>query len=386
MVQTQSRPTSEALFTRAAKVLPGGVNSPVRAFRAVGGTPPFVRRGAGARITDVDGNEYIDYVGSWGPLLLGHAHPVVLEAVRAAAADGLTFGAPTEREVELAELVARLVPSIEVVRFVNSGTEAVMTALRLARGATGRSRVLKFDGGYHGHSDGLLVAAGSGPTTLGVPDSAGVPAGIANLTLSVPYNDLAGVERALLAYPDEIAAVVSHLPQILAVTLMNYLAHLNEKDAAYLNLAAGGFRDMTRVASSPFDIWRDIIATNKANIRSAIDNFMAELARMRALLDSGELEEMFSDAATSRLSIPKDMRGFIRPQFDLFVVVEDKPGIIARISTALADKKINIKDIEVVKVREGDAGTIRLAFENADDRAAAAALLTLGGFETRMKD
>ena len=181
--------------------MPGGVSSPVRAFRAVGGTPPFIARGAGAHVWDADGRAYLDFVGSWGPLILGHAHPAVVEAVRIAATDGLSFGAPTAREVEL-------VPSMEVVRFVTSGTEAVMSALRLARGVTGRPRVLKFDGVYHGHSDGLLVAAGSGPMTLGVPDIAGVPQAVASLTLSVPYNDMAAVARALETYRGEIAAVI----------------------------------------------------------------------------------------------------------------------------------------------------------------------------------
>ncbi len=188
--------------------MPGGVSSPVRAFRAVGGIPPVIERGHASRLVDVDGNEYIDYVGSWGPLILGHAHPAVVEAVAAAAASGLGFGATTEREIQLAELVTLLVPSIERVRFVSSGTEAVMSALRLARAVTGRPLVIKFDGAYHGHSDGLLVAAGSGPTTLGVPDSAGVPDALARLTVSIPYNDLSAVERALQANDSAVAAVI----------------------------------------------------------------------------------------------------------------------------------------------------------------------------------
>ena len=199
---------SAALYERAQKVLPGGVNSPVRAYQAVGRVPRFISRGYGSRVTDADGNSYIDYIGSYGPLIHGHAPEGVINALRTASSEGLTFGAPTAREVELADAVARLVPSVEVVRFVNSGTEAVMSAVRLARGVTGRPLLLKFDGGYHGHSDGLLVAAGSGPATLGVPDSAGVIPAIANSTISVPYNDLGAVERAFELHATQLAAVI----------------------------------------------------------------------------------------------------------------------------------------------------------------------------------
>jgi glutamate-1-semialdehyde 2,1-aminomutase len=199
---------SEELFARAQRLLPGGVDSPVRAFRAVGGTPRFLVRGEGARVQDADGNVYIDYLGSWGPLIHGHAPPAVVEAIVAAARDGTSFGAPTPREVELAELVTGALPSVEMVRFVSSGTEATMSALRLARAATGRDTILKFDGCYHGHADGLLVKAGSGPLSLGAPDSPGVPADMARHTLSVPYNDLLAVEAAFSAQPEAIAAVI----------------------------------------------------------------------------------------------------------------------------------------------------------------------------------
>jgi glutamate-1-semialdehyde 2,1-aminomutase len=199
---------SEELFARAQGLLPGGVDSPVRAFRAVGGTPRFLVHGEGARVVDADGNVYIDYLGSWGPLIHGHAPPRVVEAIVAAAQDGTSFGAPTPGEVELAELVVGAVPSVEMVRFVNSGTEATMSALRLARAYTGRDTILKFDGCYHGHADGLLVKAGSGPLSLGAPDSPGVPAAMARHTLSVPYNDLAAVEAAFAAQPESIAAVI----------------------------------------------------------------------------------------------------------------------------------------------------------------------------------
>ncbi|MCS7314925.1 MAG: glutamate-1-semialdehyde 2,1-aminomutase [Bryobacterales bacterium] len=199
---------SAALLERAARVIPGGVNSPVRAFRAVPGTPPFIVRGEGARIWDADGNCYLDYIGSWGPLILGHAHPEVVAAVEEAASGGTSFGLPTEREVELAELICEAVPSIEMVRLVNSGTEATMSALRLARAFTGRELVLKFEGCYHGHVDSLLVKAGSGVATLGIPDTAGVPGAFADTTIALPYNSVAAVEQAFGRYGDRIAAAI----------------------------------------------------------------------------------------------------------------------------------------------------------------------------------
>ena len=202
------RSRSAEMFARARQVIPGGVNSPVRAFRAVGGQPVFIQRGAGAYLYDVDGNQYIDYVGSWGPLIFGHAHPRVVEAITAAAQRGASYGAPTGAETRLAELVIEAVPSIELVRFVNSGTEATMSALRVARAYTGREKIIKFAGGYHGHADMLLVAAGSGALTLGAPDSPGVPAGATAQTLVVAYNDLAATRAAFERYPDEIAAII----------------------------------------------------------------------------------------------------------------------------------------------------------------------------------
>ncbi len=199
---------SENLWKRALQVIPGGVNSPVRAMGAVGLDPPFIRSGRGCRIEDADGNRYIDYVGSWGPLIMGHAHPEIVEAVCKAAQKGTSFGAPTEAEVLLAEELVKKVPSLEKVRLVSSGTEATMSALRLARGYTGRDIVIKFDGCYHGHSDALLVSAGSGLATLGIPSCPGVPGAMTGCTLSLPYNDLAAVEEAFQARPGEIAAVI----------------------------------------------------------------------------------------------------------------------------------------------------------------------------------
>jgi glutamate-1-semialdehyde 2,1-aminomutase len=199
---------SESLFLRAQARIPGGVNSPVRAFRAVGGTPPFLERASGAYVWDVDGRRYIDYVGSWGPMLAGHTHAAVVEAVQQAAARALSFGAPTEAEVELAELVCALVPSLELVRFVSSGTEATMTALRLARGATGRDLIVKFEGCYHGHADALLVKAGSGALTLGNPSSAGVPADTAAHTVVLDYNDASQIRQLFRERGKDIAAVI----------------------------------------------------------------------------------------------------------------------------------------------------------------------------------
>ena len=199
---------NEQLFARAQRTIPGGVNSPVRAFRSVGGIPRFFVRGEGAYVYDADGMRYIDYVGSWGPAILGHAHPGVVRAVQEAASRGLSFGAPTEAEIELAEALARRLPSIELVRLVSSGTEATMSALRLARGHTGRARILKFEGCYHGHGDSLLVKAGSGALTLGQPSSAGVPPAIAELTVVAPYNDLSAAQTAFAAHRGEIAAVI----------------------------------------------------------------------------------------------------------------------------------------------------------------------------------
>ncbi|MGE5618653.1 MAG: glutamate-1-semialdehyde 2,1-aminomutase [Sphingomonadaceae bacterium] len=199
---------SQKLFAEARELIPGGVDSPVRAFRAVGGQPLFIDRASGSRIFDVDGNSFVDYVGSWGPLILGHAHPAVVQAVQRAAERGTSYGAPTPLESELARVVVEAMPSVEMVRFVNSGTEAVMSALRLARAYTGREKIVKFAGCYHGHADGLLVQAGSGATTLGVPDSPGVPVSAAQATISLPYNDERAVEEAFSRYPDEIAAVI----------------------------------------------------------------------------------------------------------------------------------------------------------------------------------
>ena len=200
--------TSQKLFARSQQFIPGGVNSPVRALRAVGGTPVFFRKGLGAYLWDVDGNRFIDYVGSWGPAILGHAHPAVVAAVQAKAVDGLSFGAPTELELTMAERICTLLPSVEQVRLVSSGTEATMSAIRLARGFTGRNKLIKFEGCYHGHADALLVKAGSGALTFGQPSSAGVPADVAAHTLALTYNDIDELEKTFARIGDEIACVI----------------------------------------------------------------------------------------------------------------------------------------------------------------------------------
>jgi len=199
---------SHALFTRAQKLLPGGVNSPVRAFKSVGGEPFFVKRADGPYLYDVDDNRYIDYVGSWGPMIVGHNHTAVRQAVKQAIGNGLSFGAPCEAEVTMAETLTRLVPSCEMVRMVNSGTEATLSAIRLARGATGRSRIVKFEGCYHGHGDSFLVKAGSGMLTLGVPTSPGVPAGLSELTLTLPYNDFEAATALFAEQGEHIAGLI----------------------------------------------------------------------------------------------------------------------------------------------------------------------------------
>ncbi|SFS58219.1 glutamate-1-semialdehyde 2,1-aminomutase [Paenibacillus sp. BC26] len=199
---------SKEAFARAKKVIPGGVNSPVRAFKSVGLNPIYMDRGEGYKVYDIDGNSYIDYVASWGPLIMGHAHPEVIEAIKKTAEKGTSFGAPTEIETLMAELVCERVPSVEIVRMVNSGTEATMSALRLARGYTKRSKILKFEGSYHGHADSLLIKAGSGVATLGLPDSPGVPESVASHTITVPYNDLASVKLAFESFGEQIACII----------------------------------------------------------------------------------------------------------------------------------------------------------------------------------
>jgi glutamate-1-semialdehyde 2,1-aminomutase len=262
---------SEAAFQRAQQVIPGGVNSPVRAYRGVGGTPPFIARGEGSHIFDIDGNEYIDYVGSWGPLLLGHRHPAILEAVRQALETGTSFGAPTEREIDLAEAIRDAVPSMEMVRLVNSGTEATMSAIRVARGFTGRDLTVKFEGCYHGHVDSLLVKAGSGLATLGIADTQGVPQGFTDTTLPLPFNSVDAVEAAFRAHGRRIASVIVE-PVVGNMGCVppqpGFLEALREITARHgalliLDEVMTGFRVAYGGAQARFGIWPDMTTLGK---------------------------------------------------------------------------------------------------------------------------
>lgn len=262
---------SKALFARAKEIIPGGVNSPVRAFKSVGGEPVFVKCGRGSRIYDEDGNSYIDYVCSWGPLIVGHAASEIIEAISNAATNGTTFGASTALEVELAEMIVEAVPSIQMVRLVNSGTEALMSAIRVARGFTGRNKIIKCEGCYHGHSDGLLAKAGSGVTTLGIPDSAGVPEGTTRDTITVPYNDLDAVAAAMQAASGDVACIVIEpIAGNMGVVPPNagYLAGLREICNQYGSLllfdeVITGFRVAYGGAQELFGIQPDITTLGK---------------------------------------------------------------------------------------------------------------------------
>ncbi|MHB1414440.1 MAG: glutamate-1-semialdehyde 2,1-aminomutase [Chloroflexota bacterium] len=262
---------SQTLYAEAQRYIPGGVDSPVRAFRSVGGQPLFIGRAAGAKVVDVDGNEYVDYVASWGPLIAGHANPEVVAAIKEAAERGTSYGAPTAAETTLAKTVVEAVPSIEMVRFVNSGTEATMTALRLARAFTKRDKIVKFEGNYHGHADMLLVKAGSGVMTLGAPDSPGVPASAAENTISAPYNDLATVEQVFARYPAEIAAIILEpvggnmgvIPP--AKGFLQGLRDLTQKDGALLifDEVITGFRVAYGGAQSLYGVTPDLTCLGK---------------------------------------------------------------------------------------------------------------------------
>jgi glutamate-1-semialdehyde 2,1-aminomutase len=263
--------TSETLFEEAQHYIPGGVNSPVRAFRAVGGTPRFIARAAGSKVYDVDGREYIDYVASWGPMILGHAHPQVVQALRQAAERGTSYGAPTEGEVILARMLCEMFPSIDLVRLVSSGTEAAMSAIRVARGYTKRDLIVKFDGCYHGHTDGLLVQAGSGATTLGIPNSDGVPSSYTQQTLSLPFNDLAAIREAFDKYHGRIAAVVVEpVPGNMGVVLpatgfLQGLRELTVQDGALLifDEVITGFRVLYGGAQHLYGVTPDLTILGK---------------------------------------------------------------------------------------------------------------------------
>lgn len=261
---------SEKLFEEAQRYLPGGVNSPVRAFKAVGGRPLFIKRGRGARIYDEDGNVFIDYVCAWGPLILGHCHPQIVKAIKMVVGQGLSFGAPTELETKLAKLICEAMPSIEMVRFVNSGTEATMSAIRLARAFTGRNRIIKFSGCYHGHSDGLLAQAGSGMTTLNIPSSPGTPATMISDTLVAPYNDFQAVEQLFDDYPDIAAVIVEPIAGNMGVVLpkpgfLEHLARLTRSYGALLifDEVITGFRVAYGGAQELYRIYPDLTCLGK---------------------------------------------------------------------------------------------------------------------------
>ena len=267
----KSTTKSEAFFQRAQELIPGGVNSPVRAFRSVGGNPLFIAQGQASRIFDVDGNEYIDYVGSWGPLLLGHRHPAIVAALEGALEIGTSFGAPTAQEIDLADAICEAVPSIQMVRLVNSGTEATMSAIRLARGFTGRDLIVKFDGCYHGHVDSLLVQAGSGMATLGIADTRGVPQAFCDTTISLPYNSVEAVERAFAAHRGKIAAVIVEpvagnmgcVPP--APGFLKVLREITRREGALLifDEVMTGFRVAFGGAQRLYDIYPDLTTLGK---------------------------------------------------------------------------------------------------------------------------
>ncbi|MDX8394980.1 MAG: glutamate-1-semialdehyde 2,1-aminomutase [Mariprofundaceae bacterium] len=270
--QTNNTQQSTKDFEQAKKLLPGGVNSPVRAFKSVGGTPRFFAKTSGAYVWDVDNNQYTDYVGSWGPMILGHTHPDVVKGVQETAALGMSFGAPCELEIDLAKLVIEMVPSIDVIRFVNSGSEATMSALRLARGFTGRDKFIKFDGGYHGHADGFLVKAGSGAATFGEPDSAGVPADYAKLTLTSPFNDIEAVKNLFTENKGEISCIiVEPVPGNTGVMLLKengflqQLRDICDAEAALLifDEVMSGFRVGVGGAQERFSIKPDLTCLGK---------------------------------------------------------------------------------------------------------------------------
>ncbi|MFD0617959.1 glutamate-1-semialdehyde 2,1-aminomutase [Paenibacillus sp. GCM10027629] len=270
-LQTRKDDRAREAFAEAKKYIPGGVNSPVRAFKSVGLTPLYIDHAAGSRIYDIDGNSFIDYICSWGPLIMGHAHPEVIEAIQKTASKGTSFGAPTEIETLMAKLVCERVPSVDIVRMVNSGTEATMSAIRLARGYTGRSKVLKFEGSYHGHADSLLIKAGSGVATLGLPDSPGVPEGVASNTITVPYNDMESVRVAFERYGEELACViVEPIAGNMGVVppLPGFLQGLRDITTQYGSLlifdeVMTGFRVHINCAQGLYDIKPDLTCMGK---------------------------------------------------------------------------------------------------------------------------
>ncbi len=352
---TDDRPRSRKIFAAAQKVMPGGVNSPVRAFQAVGGEPPIIAYGKGARLFDVDGNEYIDYMLSWGPLILGHAHPTIIAIIQRAAERGTSFGASTELELVMAQLVVDAMPSIEMVRFVSSGTEATMSALRLARGFTGRDLIVKFEGGYHGHADGLLAKAGSGVATLGLPDSPGVPASYAKQTLLAPYNDLDAVRAVFKQHPDQIAClIVEPVAANMGVVppADGFLAGLREitREAGALLIfdeVVTGFRLGPGGAQERFDVQPDLTCLGKiiggglpVGAYGGRRDIMEQIAPSGPVYQAGTLSgnPMAMAVGIATLRILKEGAGY-RALDDLTETLAD--GLAERAQRAEIDLQIN---------------------------------------------
>ena len=369
---------SRDLYARARRVIPGGVNSPARSWGGVGGDPIFLARGQGPRVWDADGNELIDYVCSWGPLILGHAHPDVVQAVNKAAALGTSYGAPTAGEVRMAELVVSAVPSIEMVRFVNSGTEATMSALRLARAATGRSKIVKFDGGYHGHDDALLVKAGSGAATHGVPTSAGIHPGLAADTVVVPYNDLGAVEGVFERHSGQIAAVVvepiaGNMGVVPPVSgYLEGLRSITENDGALLifDEVISGFRAGWGGAQALYGVMPDITCLGKiiggglpVGAYGGRANIMEHVAPLGNMYQAGTLSgnPLAMAAGVATLERLQDQ--------DAYTVLEDRA---ARLRNGL-DSVLSEADVPHTINRVGSLLTVFFSPEPVTDMASASA-------------
>lgn len=388
---TSHRPASQSLFERACQLFPGGVNSPVRAFKAVGGTPVFIHSGLGAYVQDVDGNRYLDFVGSWGPLIFGHADPDIIAAIVAAASSGTSFGASTSREIDLAERIRLALPSIEKLRFVSSGTEATMSAVRVARGFTGRPKIIKIDGGYHGHADTLLVAAGSGAATLGIPGSAGVTPGCAADTLVVPFNDLDAMEAAFEseANRDRIAAViVEPIPGNMGLVLPRpaYLPRLRALCDQYRALlifdeVISGFRVTRGGAQQLFGVRPDLTCLGKViggglpmGVYGGRADVMAVVAPDGPVYQAGTLSGNPLAVAAGIATLKKLDDTAFRSLDSLGGMLEDglgrvirRSGINARVQRAGSAFTIFFTDMEVTDLRSAkQADTVRFGkFFNA---------------------